>query len=202
MMAMQDPMESRILRQLKAGREEGYKYLFDHHYQVLCVIASRYVHDDFLAETIVGDVIFHLWEKRGTLEISTSLRSYLVQSVRNRCLDYLKSRPVRTEMPTGLEEDFPVISYAKGSDYPLGRLLEKELEGEIAKSIDHLPDQSRKVFRMSRFENKKYGQIASELGISTDTVKYHVKRALALLRADLGKYLSLATLFLLGQMMH
>lgn len=202
MMAMQDPMESRILCQLKAGREEGYKYLFDHHYQVLCVIASRYVNDDFLAETIVGDVIFHLWEKRETLEISTSLRSYLVQSVRNRCLDYLKSRPVRTETPSGLEKDFPVISYAKGSDYPLGRLLEKELEDEIAKSIDHLPDQCRKVFRMSRFEDKKYGQIASELGISIDTVKYHMKRALALLREDLGKYLTVAILLVLGQMMH
>lgn len=132
-----DPNDALIIRQLRAGREEGYRYLFDHHYQVLCHIASRYVHDDFLAETIVGDVIFHLWEKRASLEISNSLRSYLVRSVRNRCLDYLDSRPVRSEVSSGLEEDFPVISYAKGSDYPLGRLLEKELEGEIARSRGH-----------------------------------------------------------------
>lgn len=194
-----DPNDALIIRQLRAGREEGYRYLFDHHYQVLCHIASRYVHDDFLAETIVGDVIFHLWEKRASLEISNSLRSYLVRSVRNRCLDYLDSRPVRSEVSSGLEEDFPVISYAKGSDYPLGRLLEKELEGEIARSIENLPDPCRKVFRMSRFENKKYSQIATELGISIDTVKYHVKRALALLRENLDKYLSLAILILLGR---
>ena len=92
-----DPIESLIIRQLQAGREEGYKYLFDHHYQALCLLASRYVHDDYLAETLVGDVIFHLWETRSSLNITTSLRSYLARSVRNKCLDYLGSRSVRTE---------------------------------------------------------------------------------------------------------
>lgn len=190
--------ESLIVEQLKEGKERAYKFLYDQHYQVLCHVAAQYVKDDFLAETIVGDVIFHLWEVRESLEITTSIRSYLMTCVRNRCLDYLKSQYSQKEQK-GLQ-DFPVLNYIKGDDYPLGRLLEQELEGEIRKAISRLPEECREVFHLSRFEEKKYEEIAVELGISVNTVKYHIKRALSLLREDLGKYLAAAILLLLEQM--
>ena len=55
-----DRTEQLIVERLKENDEKAWHYLFDRHYPVLCHIASRYVHDDFLAETIVGDVILHL----------------------------------------------------------------------------------------------------------------------------------------------
>ena len=82
---------------LKEGDERAYRYLYDRHYPILCHVAAQYVGDDFLAETIVSDVIFHLWEIRERLSIESSLRSFLVQSVRNRCLDYLRSQQVERE---------------------------------------------------------------------------------------------------------
>lgn len=194
--------EQLIVEQLKAGKERAYKFLYDQHYQILCHVASQYVEDDFLAETIVGDVIFHIWEIRESIEITSSLRSYLLTSVRNRCLDYLKSQPCLYEMPmssSGLQ-DFPVLNYIKGDDYPLGRLLEKELEGEIMKAIERLPEECRRVFHLSRFEEKKYSEIADELGISVNTVKYHIKRALALLHDDLSNYLTVAIALLFEQL--
>ncbi|WP_028904068.1 RNA polymerase sigma-70 factor [Prevotella sp. P6B4] len=190
--------EALIVEQLKAGNERAYKFLYDQHYQILCHAAAQYVKDDFLAETIVGDVIFHLWEVRETLEINTSLRQYLMQSVKNRCTDYLKSQYHQKELAE--LQDFPVLLYIKDDDYPLGRLLEQELEDEIMKAIDNLPEECQHVFRMSRFEEKKYEEIAHELKISVNTVKYHIKHALALLHADLGKYLAGAILLLLEQM--
>ena len=190
--------ESLIVEQLKAGNERAYKFLYDQHYQILCHIAAQYVKDDFLAETIVGDVIFHIWEVRESIEINTRIRSYLMTSVRNRCLDYLKSQYNQKELK-GLQ-DFPVLNYVKGDDYPLGRLLEQELESEIMKAINRLPEQCRRVFQLSRFEEKRYEEIAAELDISVNTVKYHIKRALALLNEDLGKYLTVAILLLLERM--
>lgn len=194
--------EALIVEQLRQGKERAYKFLYDQHYQILCHVASQYVKDDFLAETIVGDVIFHLWDVRQSLDITTSIRSYLMQSVRNRCMDYLKSQYNQRELvmsSPGLL-DFPVINYIKGDDYPLGRLLEQELEGEIMKAIGRLPDECRRVFRLSRFEERKYEEIAKELNISVNTVKYHIKRALALLHEDLSKYLTAVILLLLEQM--
>ena len=52
---------------------------------------------------------------------------------------------------------------------PLGMLLEQELEEELKRSIDELPLEFRKVFYKSRFEQKKYEEIATELGISVNT---------------------------------
>ena len=189
--------ESLIVKQLKEGQERAYKYLYDRHYQVLCYVAAQYVKDDFLAETIVGDVIFHLWEVRDTVTITTSLRSYLMTSVRHRCMDFLKSQQNQCEVPVSstlnsqlstLNSQLSTFNYPN-DNYPLGRLLEQELEGEVMKSISRLPEDCRRVFRMSRFEEKKYDEIANELQISVNTVKYHIKHALALLHEDLRKYL-------------
>lgn len=194
--------EALLVQQLKNGVDAAYKYLYDQHYQILCHVAAQYVKDDFLAETIVGDVIFHLWEVRETIEINTSVRSYLMTCVRNRCIDYLKSQYHKRKVAhsdTGLR-DFPVLQYVKDDDYPLGKLLEKELEDEIMNAINRLPDECRRVFNMSRFENRKYEEIAQELKISVNTVKYHIKHALALLHEDLGKYLTMATMILIESM--
>ncbi len=143
--------ETLIVEQLKIGNEDAYQYIYDRHYALLCHVASGYVKDQFLAETIVGDTIFHLWEIRETLEISVSIRSYLVRAVRNRCINYLNSE------------------------------WEKR---EIAFS--------------SRFEGKSYEEISQELGISVNTVKYHIKNALASLQMNLSKYLITLLLFFFG----
>ena len=54
--------ETLIVEQLKTGNEDAYQYIYDRHYALLCHVANGYVKDQFLAETIVGDTIFHLWE--------------------------------------------------------------------------------------------------------------------------------------------
>ena len=175
-----------IIEGLKQGKEEAYRYLYEHHYVALCHVAKEYVGDEALAEHLVGDVIFHLWEVRETLDIR-----YLVRAVRNRCLDYLDSRKQKHEVTfSELEGDESLGElYILADDYPLGILLEKELEHKIRQAIGRLPEECRRVFLKSRFEEKKYEEIARELGISINTVKYHIKNALSLLCKELGEYL-------------
>lgn len=189
--------EMLLAEQLKQGNEDAYKYIYDHHYVLLCHVANEYVKDKFLAETIVGDAIFHLWEIRESLDITKSIRSYLLKAVRNRCINHLNLEYKKRERPFSSlgSEEFFKEDYLLSDEYPLGVLLERELEGEIRKAIGKLPEGCRQVFIKSRFEEKKYEEIAQELNISINTVKYHMKNALALLLADLSKYL--VALFLL-----
>lgn len=188
--------ETLIVEQLKLGNEDAWQYIYDHHYALLCHIANSYVKDQFVAETIVGDTIFHVWEIRETLEISVSIRSYLLRAVRNRCINYFNSEREKREiafsalMPDEISDDKIILT----DSHPLGMLLERELEEEIYKAIDKLPDECRRVFDKSRFEGKSYEEISQDLGISINTVKYHIKNALALLQKHLSKYL--VTLFL------
>ena len=186
--------EQIIVDLLKQGDEKAYKYLYDEHYVLLCKMANEFVRDVFMAENIVGDTLFHVWEIRETLEINISIRSYLVRAVRNRCINYLNIKREQWEEGfTTIEENGDSIMHPNlfSDAYPLASLLEKELEEEIRQAINRLPDECRAVFIKSRFEEKTYECIARELGISVNTVKYHIKMALSRLNADLSKYLLL-----------
>lgn len=150
------------------------------------------LHDNALAESIVDDVIYHIWEIRDHMEITTSLRSYLMRSVRNRCTDHLQSLRTRTEhsmSSLGKADTERTFNYTDTS-HPQGILIEKELEEAVARAIEALPEQCRAVFKASRIEGKRYEDIARETGLSVNTVKYHVKNALRLLRRDLARYIT------------
>lgn len=172
--------EDRILaRGLAKGKESAYRKLFSEHFQPLYEMALHLVQDDYAAKTIVGDFFFHIWEIRGNLNIGSSLRGYLTRGVYNRCLNWLKSNDPGRKEP--LSEDIgnaPVT--------PLEEILAKELEREIAGVVGSLPSQTRKVFIMHRMEGQTYEQISSRTGLSVNTVKYHLKRALAKLRKSIG----------------
>ena len=179
--------EADLLEGLKRGDNKAYKSLYEKHFVILCGIAYQYLGDRFLAKSIVSDVILHLWEIRDRLSVDGSLRKYLVSSVRNKCLDYLKSERFQKEVSFSAEECENKVW--ESDNYPLGRLLENELEEKINTALNNLPIECKRVFFKSRFENKKYEIISKELGISVATVKYHMKNAVQLLYKELGKYL-------------
>lgn len=188
---MEKKEEQQLLQSLKKGENQAYKYIYENHYVLLCKIANEFLKDDFLAESVVDDVIFHLWEKKESLEITTSLRSYLVKAIRNRCINYLNQEREKREISFSSiprSEEW-INTFYISENHPLSSLLENELEEEIASAIRKLPDDCKNVFKLSRFENKRYEEIAKELNISVNTVKYHIKNALSRLSADLSKYL-------------
>jgi RNA polymerase sigma-70 factor (ECF subfamily) len=118
-----------------------------------------------------------------------------MKSVRNRCLNELNSLAHREELQFSsfsLPENVEFLdTLFIEKDHPLGYLLEQELEEELERSIEALPEECRVVFKKSRFEQKKYEEIARELNISVNTVKYHIKNALAFLQKRMSGYLKL-----------
>lgn len=182
-----------ILSRLYKGDEDAFRYIFDNEYGLMCSFANRMLHDRTMAESIAGDVIFNLWESHERLKITSSLRSYLLGAVRNRCINELKSRMKRlsaTNASLNIREEMEMLDVIFTDDsQPLGTLLEQELEEQISHCISLLPKECRKVFEKSRFEGLSYKEIASELKISTNTVKYHIKQALSILHSNLDVYL-------------
>lgn len=188
-----DYSEKLVVNGLRKGDTKAFKYLYDTHYQVLCHFASRYLRDDYLAESVVGDVMFHLWENHERIEVEVSLCSYLIRCVRNSCLDHLRKNREKYEIAT---EAIPPSSdktmVTGNGEQPLGQLLDKELAEKLDEAIAALPLECRTVFELSRFAGKKHAEIALELGISVNTVKYHIKHALQMLNERLGRYIVMA----------
>lgn len=190
-----------MIKELKQGDEKAFKYIYDSHYVLLCRFACQLLEDSSLAEEIVDDAIFYLWEHRADIDITYSIRAYLMRAVRNRCLNELNSLSHRKELRFSsfmLPENMEFLdSVFVEDDHPLGTLLEQELEEKLSQCIEDLPKECRAVFKKSRFEQKKYEEIAGELNISVNTVKYHIKNALASLQKHLADYMKLLIFYII-----
>lgn len=179
--------EKQWVERLRAGDERVFRTLYEIYYHRLFCIARQYVRDEFSAESVVSDLFFHLWETRAALDIHTSLNAYLIRTVRNFALNFLQKNYVEREVSLdGMQISSPLLFLS--GDYPLGQLLEKELSEKIREAVEQLPEETRRVFMLSRMEELKQDEVAERLQISVHTVKYHMKRALSALRTSLKDY--------------
>jgi len=182
-------LEINIIDHLKKGDESAFRFIYDHYYTGLCRVARGYLTDPYLSESIVGDVIYNLWENYERLEI-ISLKNYLYRSVSNRCINYLQLEFIKKETVYS-GGDINILSnlWVTEEDNPIEKLIEVELNNKIHEIIDQFSSETKQAFFLSRFENKKYEEIADIMGITVNTVKYHIKSALAQLREKLKGYL-------------
>lgn len=158
--------------------------MFNTWYSKLCSYANGYLKDLDASEEIVQEVMLKIWINRESLEITTSIQSYLFRAVRNGCLNMLKHVSIREEYK----------SYKEREDSTLQRshedaMMVSELEIRIREAIDALPMERRRVFVMSRYDGMTYQQIAEKLGISVKTVENQMGKALKFLREELAEYL-------------
>ena len=166
----------------------AFEELYRQYYIFLCLIAEHIVRNHSDAEEIVSDVFVKLWNIREKIDITTSIKGYLIKAVHNTSLNYLERFRLIHKLTDSLSNsDYELLAW--DSDYPLGQLYEKEIMNILDQGISTLPDGCRKIFILSRNEEMKYSDIADKLGISVNTVKTQMKIALARLRENLKDYL-------------
>ncbi len=185
--------EQSFIDRLRLGEDRAYRELYARYYGVLCVAADRYVRDRFMAECIVENVIFALWEKRDRLGEVSSLRAYLTVSVRNAAINYLQSQYSRnvTLMSHLSESDRAFVEHASTTPQPTDALVTAETVADVLSSLS---PECRAVFVSVRLDGRSYQEAADALGISVNTVKYHMKKALAIISSRYGAYFSFLAL--------
>lgn len=167
-----------------------FEALFNVHYSRLCAYAFNFLKEQEGSEEVVQEVFFKLWIKRQSISIESSMESYLYRSVRNASLSLIKHINIREKYKEHNQQE---IKYAEEVDQdPMNA---SELDLKIRMSIDLLPEQRRKIFILSRYEQLKYKEIADKLGISVKTVENQIGKALQFLRKELADYLPLVLLF-------
>src|SRR5690606_11564606 len=145
------------------------------------------------AEEVVQSTFLLVWEKRETLEIRTSAKSYLYAMVRNACLNVLKHQKIRQRHEA---EEKALGERSRDSLHET--VAGKELEYRIQEAVEQLPEQCRMVFKLSRFEELKYSEIAEQLNISVKTVENHMGKALRVMREQLKDFLPIVFIILNG----
>ena len=192
--------ERNIVRGLMEGEEDAYRYVFKTYYGPMCILAESILLDEFLAQAAVSDVISHIYEIRSEIEIHSNLRSYLMMSTRNHCLNLLNSKTVRTVQTFSTLSDNDTTDIFSGVDNvtPQGKLLDSELEGLMHDCIEQLPEPIKSTFIKSRFQDMTYRQIGAEDGVSANTIKVRIQQALKLIERRFSKYLAILTFFMVS----
>lgn len=177
-------LDRNIVEALRQGDEQVFETIFKTYYERLCNYANTILNDMDEAEEMVQGAFLTVWEKHDTLEIHTSVKSYLYRAVHNSCLNRVKHYKVRKTYGDSVKNQTELLHDDASQD-----LIGSELDAIVANAIDSLPDQCKLVFKLSRFENLTYAEIAEQLGISVKTVENHMVKALKVLREKLKDYL-------------
>jgi RNA polymerase sigma-70 factor (ECF subfamily) len=174
---------------IAADDEDAFQMLFLDFFSPLCVFAYRYVGYWDVCEDIVQETFYKIWKNRKQININTSSRNFLLTSVKNSCIDYLRKKDLEQQWME--KEAQSGVLYAQGDLYS-----HTELERMLSAALAKLPDTVRQIFEMNRFEEKTYKEIAEEKNISIKTVEARMTKALKILRVELKDYLPLILLFL------
>ncbi len=183
------PDEKELFERIKNGDEQAFETVFHRYYKSLCLFASQFVKDDDEAEEIVQDLFVRIWEKRSRINIETSVKNYLVRSVKNLCLNYIKHNKIKDIHAKN------ILSESSSTVPDESNFIELDLLQKIEESIDSLPEKRREIFRLSRQEGLKYREIAEKLDISIKTVETQMGLAFKTLREKLKNFSTFFVLF-------
>lgn len=148
--------------------------LFSYNYRPLCLYALHYLGDVEQAEDVVQDCFVSLWEKIEGGATVSNRRAYLYMTVRNRCLDCLRRKGLQTET-IGPDDAYGIIDDDEAQE-------RSHVEARLWTAIDSLPEKCREVFLLSKRDGLRYEEIADELGISVNTVRNQISKALKILK--------------------
>lgn len=185
--------EPNLLEAIREGDETAFEMIFKEYYQALCRYANSFLNDREEAEEVVQAGFLNIWEKRHNLVVTTSLKAYLYQSIRNRCLNVIKHEKVKQQ-----HAHYETVMSVNHADSTANEVLSNELEQKIYVAMQALPEQCRLVFKLSRFEELKYQEIADQLNISVKTVENQIGKALKIMREQLREYLPIILLLFKG----
>jgi len=172
-----------ILKQLRKGDIKSFESLFHQFHKGMSLYSISLLKNEMLAEEVVQDVFYNIWKNRNEFNLNSNWQSYLYKSVYNNSMMQIR----KNKKEIRVEDEY----LANIEDMKPDPSIEMDL-GELNKTIEStlklLPERTRNIFKMSRFQGMKYNEIAIKLAISVKTVEANMGKALKAFRVSLRNY--------------
>lgn len=187
-------MENRTAEILSFGQ------LYKDYQAIFVNFATTYVRNRAIAEDITAEAIAYYWENRESLAGVSNIPAYILTVIKNKSLNYLRHIQVHEDysevvrMYTKWELATRITSLEACNPE---KLYTKEMQALIRKTLENLPERTRKVFVLSRYENKSHKEIAILMNMTTQGVNFHICKALKEFHITLKDYLPLFFCFFL-----
>ncbi|HVI47625.1 MAG TPA: sigma-70 family RNA polymerase sigma factor, partial [Chitinophaga sp.] len=144
-----------------------------------------------ISKDVLQDLFISLWEKRHSLVLQESLKSYLFQAARHKIIDIYRKNATYRKYLQQLIEHFDAQPHSI-----IDTVDNKSRTQDLFEAINHLPDRMKEIFMLSRFENLSIEQISAHLGLSQQTVKNQITKALKILRSNYAQSLIILLMIL------
>jgi RNA polymerase sigma-70 factor (family 1) len=163
-----------IIEEIRKGNRKVFQIFFNKNYKQFVSFGNNYLFDQQASEDIVQDLFIYIWENADTIHITSSLNSYMHTSIKNRCLNYLKSLKIT--------DDYKILDFNISliTEHVFDSTSKEDKEivyHQILKIVNTLPEKMQQIVRLKFLHGYKYKEIAEELDISINTVKTQLKRA-------------------------
>ncbi len=152
----------------------SFKAIYVSYYARMKRFAEAYIMSEADAENIVQDVFLDLWERQDVLEGRMNKTGWLLTSVKNRCVDFLRHKMVEQRSAEQLQEEYMrtlQMKFESLEAFDEEYVAEHDIESVVSKAIQTLPEKCRMIFIKSKIEGKKQKDIAEELGLSLNTIE-------------------------------
>jgi RNA polymerase sigma-70 factor (ECF subfamily) len=126
--------ESILLSRISKGDKAAFSMIFAAYYTDFVMFAFTFVKEKDISEEITQDVFVKLWDNRESLDIKTSLKAFLLKSVQNKCIDWLRHKKIKNRYSENVL-NYPVIHENQTENY----VLHSELERMIDEILRELP---------------------------------------------------------------
>lgn len=155
--------------------ERDFEKLFKEHFVAITIYSRKIVLDTDTAKDLAHRSFVKVWEKRESLPDDSNLKALLYRIAHNLSINYVRDQKKFTT-------DDTLPTFESENDYADNEIVASELEAAIVDTLKQMPEKSRNVFMLSRYEKLTNNKISEKLGISIKTVEAHITTALKMLR--------------------
>jgi RNA polymerase sigma-70 factor (ECF subfamily) len=182
---------------LREGDKDAFNVIYNKYALRLNYFAKQYLLNSEASKNVVHDVFMELWDKRASLQVDTNISAWLFTVTKNKSLKVISQLKSQLNYNNFIKSRQLEANYKSLEEFDTSNLILEELQNQIKLALDKLTPSCRKVFELSRFQDKKNKEIAKEMNLSQKTVEAHISKALKLLKSELKDYLPLFYIFFL-----
>lgn len=173
--------DNAVLQRLNKGEEAAFDYFFHRYFPLMQSFARRFIADEGLAEEVVLDIFFKVWEKRSDFVNAKALKAFLYIATKNASYNALKKDQSRNK-----HQESSILWHEQTEESVIREIVRSEVYATLSLAISTLPEQCRRIIQLLFEEDKKPSEIAEALGITISTVNSQKARGLTLLRERLS----------------
>jgi len=173
--------------------------LFNAYYQRFVHFAFSFVKEGKVAEDFAIEAFMSYWESRNRLTSDTNPPAYILTIIKNKCISYLRHLQTRNNVEEELADHYSWRLKTQMATLEVcnpEEIFSKEIMDIVNEALEKLPENTRNIFILSRFENLSHKEIAEKMNMTTKGVEFHIYRSLKVLRVALKDYIPSLLYFL------